>query len=91
MPRKIDRDRRTLTAMNRKRKLAALGAVAAAVPVGSLAVAAPAHADSWIVCVPYTETTLLHSYAIVIAYLNRVGLAARDPFDCPLAGQLRGV
>ncbi len=33
--------------------------------------------------VPYTETTLLQSYAIVTAYLNRVGLAARDPFDCP--------
>jgi fatty acid desaturase len=33
--------------------------------------------------VPYTETTLVESYSIVIAYLNRVGLAARDPFDCP--------
>nr|WP_062525287.1 acyl-CoA desaturase [Demequina rhizosphaerae] len=33
--------------------------------------------------IPYTETTLLESYGIVIAYLNRVGLAARDPFDCP--------
>ncbi|WP_082095944.1 fatty acid desaturase family protein [Demequina flava] len=33
--------------------------------------------------VPYTETTLIESYAIVIEYLNRVGLAARDPFDCP--------
>ncbi len=32
---------------------------------------------------PYTETSLLESYAIVIGYLNRVGLAARDPFDCP--------
>jgi len=32
---------------------------------------------------PYTETTLFESYGIVIAYLNRVGLAARDPFDCP--------
>ena len=31
----------------------------------------------------YTETTLMNSYAIVIAYLNRVGLSARDPFDCP--------
>ena len=39
--------------------------------------------------VPYTETSLVRSYAIVLAYLNRVGLAARDPFDCPLAGQLR--
>nr|WP_300266796.1 acyl-CoA desaturase [Microbacterium sp.] len=37
--------------------------------------------------VPYTETTLLHSYAIVIEYLNRVGLAAGDPFDCPAVAQ----
>ncbi|WP_136054216.1 acyl-CoA desaturase [Microbacterium sp. K24] len=34
--------------------------------------------------VPYTETSLLRSYAIVIEYLNRVGLSAgADPFDCP--------
>ncbi|MCW4459746.1 acyl-CoA desaturase [Microbacterium sp. MPKO10] len=39
--------------------------------------------------VPYTETTLWRSYAIVIDYLNRVGLAARDPFDCPAAAQFR--
>lgn len=39
--------------------------------------------------VPYTETSLWRSYGIVIAYLNRVGLAARDPFDCPLMSQLR--
>ncbi len=39
--------------------------------------------------VPYTETTLWNSYGIVIEYLNRVGLAARDPFDCPAAGQMR--
>ena len=31
----------------------------------------------------HTETSLVESYGIVIAYLNRVGLAARDPFDCP--------
>lgn len=37
--------------------------------------------------VPYTETTLIRSYGIVIAYLNRVGLAARDPFDCPAAAE----
>ena len=37
--------------------------------------------------VPYTETSLLRSDAIVIEYLNRVGLAARDPFDCPIAAQ----
>jgi fatty acid desaturase len=39
--------------------------------------------------IPYVEASLLSSYRTVIAYLNRVGLAARDPFDCPLAGQLR--
>ncbi|WP_156761091.1 fatty acid desaturase family protein [Microbacterium karelineae] len=37
--------------------------------------------------VPYTETSLIESYAIVVQYLNRVGLAARDPFDCPAAAQ----
>jgi fatty acid desaturase len=41
--------------------------------------------------VPYTETTLVRSYGIVIAYLNRVGLAARDPFDCPMVDQFRRV
>ncbi|MDN3497067.1 acyl-CoA desaturase [Planococcus sp. APC 4015] len=41
--------------------------------------------------VPYTETTILKSYAIVIEYLNRVGLAARDPFDCPMVGEYRRV
>lgn len=39
--------------------------------------------------IPYTETSLGRSYAIVIDYLNRVGLAARDPFDCPMVGQYR--
>jgi fatty acid desaturase len=39
--------------------------------------------------VPYTETTLLRSYGIVVAYLNRVGLAARDPFACPMITELR--
>jgi len=37
--------------------------------------------------VPYTETSLIESYSIVISYLNRVGLAARDPFECPIASQ----
>ncbi len=41
--------------------------------------------------VPYTETTLLRSYAIVVRYLNRVGLAARDPFDCPMVTTYRPV
>lgn len=35
----------------------------------------------------YTETTLLQSYGIVVNYLNRVGLAAQDPFDCPARSQ----
>jgi len=39
--------------------------------------------------VPYTETTLIASYAIVVRYLNRVGLAARDPFECPMAADYR--
>ena len=39
--------------------------------------------------VPYTETTLRQSYMRVIAYLNEVGLAARDPFDCPVAARYR--
>jgi fatty acid desaturase len=36
--------------------------------------------------VKYTQADLFESYGIVIAHLNRVGLAARDPFDCPAAG-----
>ena len=39
--------------------------------------------------IPYTQTTLVRSYAIVVDYLNRVGLAARDPFDCPLVNRFR--
>ncbi|MCX2748721.1 acyl-CoA desaturase [Arthrobacter sp. MI7-26] len=46
-----------------------------------------AHCDA--AGIAYTETGLLHSYAIVIRYLNRVGLKAADPFTCPLAGQYR--
>lgn len=41
--------------------------------------------------IPYTSTSLLRSYAIVIEYLNRVGLAARDPFQCPITAQYRRV
>lgn len=41
--------------------------------------------------VPYTETTLIQSYARVIAYLNEVGLVARDPFDCPMVAEYRRV
>ena len=39
--------------------------------------------------IAYTETTMLKSYGIVIRYLNRVGLAARDPFQCPLTLEYR--
>src|SRR3954447_20175674 len=38
--------------------------------------------------VPYTEVSLLKSYGAVIEYLNRVGLAPRDPFACPVAARL---
>jgi fatty acid desaturase len=37
----------------------------------------------------YTETGLIQSYGIVIRYLNKVGLAARDPFDCPMTQRFR--
>ena len=47
-----------------------------------------AHCES--VGVDYMEVGLFHSYAIVVDYLNNVGIRARDPFDCPLAAQLRG-
>ncbi|GAA3705045.1 acyl-CoA desaturase [Zhihengliuella alba] len=34
--------------------------------------------------IPYTEVSLVSSYKAVVQYLNRVGLGARDPFECPL-------
>lgn len=37
--------------------------------------------------VAYTEVSLARSYRAVVRYLNEVGLAARDPFECPLAAQ----
>ncbi|CAH0308819.1 acyl-CoA desaturase [Microbacterium sp. Bi128] len=37
--------------------------------------------------VPYTRTGLLASYAIVVRYINRVGLGERDVFTCPLVDQ----
>ncbi|CAN5143702.1 acyl-CoA desaturase [soil metagenome] len=39
--------------------------------------------------VRYTETTLIGSYRIVLRYLQKVGLKYADPFDCPVAMQLR--
>jgi len=37
--------------------------------------------------VPYTQTGLFASYAIVVRYINRVGLGERDAFACPLVEQ----
>jgi fatty acid desaturase len=39
--------------------------------------------------VPYTETTLLQSWAIVVRYIHRVGIRHADPFDCPAAANFR--
>ncbi|WP_413317001.1 acyl-CoA desaturase [Agrococcus sp. 1P02AA] len=39
--------------------------------------------------IPYTETSLTGAYASVVRHLNRVGLAARDPFDCPMLDMRR--
>jgi fatty acid desaturase len=39
--------------------------------------------------VPYTEVPAYRSYLIVVRHLNAVGLAARDPFECPLLAQRR--
>jgi fatty acid desaturase len=39
--------------------------------------------------VPYTETTLGSAYRSVLGHLKVVGLAARDPFDCPAAQGMR--
>ena len=39
--------------------------------------------------IPYTETSLVGSYAIVIRYLNVVGLGQRDPFSCPFVADYR--
>lgn len=37
----------------------------------------------------YTEVSAARSYRTVVQYLNRVGLGARDPFDCPITAQYR--
>ncbi|WP_174768682.1 fatty acid desaturase family protein, partial [Cellulomonas biazotea] len=39
--------------------------------------------------IPYAEANLLESYGIVVRHLNAVGLAARDPFQCPITAELR--
>lgn len=39
--------------------------------------------------ITYTETSLASAHAAVVRHMHRVGLAARDPFTCPLAAELR--
>ncbi|WP_245885382.1 fatty acid desaturase family protein [Kineococcus rhizosphaerae] len=39
--------------------------------------------------IDYTETSLPQAFKDIVTYLNDVGLAARDPFRCPLVSQLR--
>jgi fatty acid desaturase len=39
--------------------------------------------------IPYTETTLLRSYGIIVRYIHKVGIKSADPFDCPLAATYR--
>jgi fatty acid desaturase len=39
--------------------------------------------------IPFTETTLLQSYGIIVRYLNEVGLAAGRHFECPMASVTR--
>jgi hypothetical protein len=37
----------------------------------------------------YTEMSVWRSYGVIRRYLNRTGLAARDPFTCPLVAAAR--
>ena len=39
--------------------------------------------------ITYQRVTILRAWAIVAGYLNTVGLAARDPFRCPMVTALR--
>jgi fatty acid desaturase len=41
--------------------------------------------------VPYTRTSLLQSFRVIIGYLNGVGLRGTDPFLCPLVAQRRSI
>ena len=41
--------------------------------------------------IPYTETTFVQSYGIIIRYLHKVGVKSADPFDCPAAAAYRTV
>ncbi|MBM9467094.1 fatty acid desaturase family protein [Nakamurella leprariae] len=39
--------------------------------------------------IPYQKMTITRAWATVAGYLNRVGLAGRDPFQCPVVASLR--
>jgi fatty acid desaturase len=39
--------------------------------------------------IKYTETSMFKSWGIVVSHLNKVGLSARDPFECPIVAQYR--
>lgn len=39
--------------------------------------------------ITYNEVSILRAWSIVAGYLNKVGLAARDPFQCPMVAALR--
>jgi fatty acid desaturase len=39
--------------------------------------------------IPYTQVSLLAAHKAVVVYMNKVGLSAPDPFDCPLVNQYR--
>lgn len=40
--------------------------------------------------IPFVEMTILQSYAVIIKYLNKVGLSNNvDPFVCPMIAELR--
>jgi len=41
--------------------------------------------------VPYTETSLVRAWGIVVSYLNKVGLAAPNAFRCPVGERMRGL
>ena len=39
--------------------------------------------------IPYVETSLFQSYAMIVRYLHKVGIGAADPFDCPPVATMR--
>ena len=39
--------------------------------------------------ITYQEVTITRAWVLVTAYLNRVGLSARDPFQCPMISAFR--